>query len=235
MSSKSRAKAVVLLSGGMDSVTALAVAKDAGYSCYALSVDYGQRSQLELRAAGDCARFFDVAEHRVLDLDLSFVKGSALTDRSIPVPRESSAGIPLSYVPARNTVFFSLALAWAESVEAVAIYSGINAVDYSGYPDCRPEYLRAFQELVQLATRSTVEGGSICLNAPLLLLSKVEIIKLGLSLGVDYGMTISCYQPSADEPACGSCDSCMLRAGAFRSIGMDDPLGQMSFAQHVIK
>lgn len=219
-------KAVVLLSGGMDSATVLAIARDDGYACYALSVDYGQRSQIELRAACACARFLGAQEHRTMHVDLASMGGSALTDASIPLPDGPSQNIPASYVPARNTVLLSLALAWAETLGASDIYLGVNAVDYSGYPDCRPEYVRAFQALVDVATHTTVDSRAIRINAPLLDLSKLEIIQRGMGLGVDYGMTISCYRASPEQSACGRCDSCYLRSVAFDALGVEDPLLQ---------
>ena len=217
-------KAVVLLSGGMDSATVLAIARDAGFSCYALSVDYGQRSQVELNSASSCADSLGAEEHRVVNVDMRFIGGSALTDTHISVPEQPSQGIPLSYVPARNTIMLSIALAWAEVLSASNIYIGVNAVDYSGYPDCREEYIKAYQDMVHLATRATVEGNSITINTPLMHLSKPEIIQRGIKLGVDYSKTISCYQACADSLACGVCDSCVLRAKAFTSLGIPDPL-----------
>jgi 7-cyano-7-deazaguanine synthase len=224
MNQISRPTAVALLSGGMDSATALAIALDAGFDCYALSVDYGQRSKIELESAALCARLLGASEHRIAVMDMSFVGGSALTDFNIPVPEERSAGIPISYVPARNTIMLSMALAWAEALCATDIYIGVSVVDYSGYPDCRPEYIAAYQAMARLATRATVEGNSITINTPLMDLSKTEIIKRGLELGVDYGKTISCYQARSDCLACGLCDSCVLRVQAFESLGIDDPL-----------
>lgn len=226
-------KAVVLLSGGMDSATVLAMARDDGYACYALSVDYGQRSQIELRAACACARSLGAQEHRTMHVDLASMGGSALTDASIPLPDGPSQNIPASYVPARNTVLLSLALAWAETLGASDIYLGVNAVDYSGYPDCRPEYVRAFQALVDVATRTstTADNRAIRINAPLLDLSKLEIIQRGLGLGVDYGMTISCYRASTEQSACGRCDSCYLRSVAFEALGIADPLLHASTSQ----
>ncbi len=215
--------AVVLVSGGLDSVTALALARQAGYDCYALSFDYGQRHRVELKAAHRVARSLGAIEHRVIPVDLRGFGGSALTDDSIAVPENGGTGIPVTYVPARNTIFLSFALAWAEVLEAQHIYIGINAVDYSGYPDCRPEYLQAFQDMANLATRAGVEGHGIQLHAPLIDWSKADIIRRGTELGVDYGLTVSCYQADADGRACGRCDSCRLRAEGFRDADVADP------------
>jgi len=223
MSRAARPKAVVLLSGGLDSATALAIAAGRGYACHALSLEYGQRHHAELAAARRVAASLGVAEHKVITLDLTAIGGSALTDRRIAVPEQPSEGIPVTYVPARNTIFLSLALAWAEVLGAWDLFIGVNAVDYSGYPDCRPEYIQAFQRLSQLATRAGVEGGSFHVHAPLIEMSKAEIIQAGSRLGVDYGLTVSCY--SADEAgrACGHCDSCRLRAAGFAEAGIQDP------------
>lgn len=215
--------AVVLVSGGLDSVTALALARQAGYDCYALSFDYGQRHRVELKAAHRVARSLGAIEHRVIPVDLRGFGGSALTDDSIAVPENGGTGIPVTYVPARNTIFLSFALAWAEVLEAQHIYIGINAVDYSGYPDCRPEYLQAFQDMANLATRAGVEGHGIQLHAPLIDWSKADIIRRGTELGVDYGLTVSCYQADADGRACGRCDSCRLRRAGFEQAGVADP------------
>jgi len=216
-------RAVVLLSGGLDSATTLAVARSEGYDCYALSFDYGQRHSAELDAARAVAMQLGACEHRVLQLGLAQFGGSALTDRSLAVPEQASEGIPITYVPARNTVMLSLALAWAEVLAADAIYLGVNAVDYSGYPDCRPAYIEAFERMANLATKRAVEGQPLRIAAPLLHLSKAEIIRLGTGLGVDYGLTVSCYQADADGAACGRCDSCRLRRQGFVDAGVSDP------------
>jgi len=216
-------KAVVLLSGGLDSATALAVANEAGYACYALSLDYGQRHHAELDAARRVAKSLGVVEHKVIALDLTGIGGSALTDRKIAVPEQPGEGIPVTYVPARNTVFLSLALGWAEVLGAWDLFIGVNAVDYSGYPDCRPEYIEAFQRLSQLATRAGVEGGAFQVHAPLITMSKAEIVRAGSRLGVDYALTVSCYMADAAGRACGRCDSCRLRAAGFAAAGSDDP------------
>ena len=216
-------RSVVLLSGGMDSATVLAVARAAGEACYALSFDYGQRHTAELHAAAQLATAQQVAEHRIMRIDLGGIGGSALTDTDIAVPQPGGTGIPVTYVPARNTVFLSLALAWAEVLKAEAIYCGINAVDYSGYPDCRPEYLSAFQRLANLATRGSVEGHRVELRAPLLDLSKRDIVLLGARLRVDFSRTVSCYQANAAGEACGACDACELRRQGFAAAGLADP------------
>jgi len=216
-------KAVVLLSGGLDSATALAIARDKGYVCHALSFDYGQRHDAELQAARRVARALNVAEHKIMSLDLASMGGSALTDRAIDVPEQAGEGIPVTYVPARNTVFLSLALGWAEVLGAMDIFIGVNAVDYSGYPDCRPEFIETFEKLANLATRAGVEGQAFRIRAPLLRMSKAEIIRTGASLGLDYGLTVSCYQADEQGCACGRCDSCRLRAQGFREAGVADP------------
>ncbi len=216
-------KAVVLLSGGLDSATALAIARDKGYVCHALSFDYGQRHDAELQAARRVARALNVAEHKIMSLDLASMGGSALTDRAIDVPEQASEGIPVTYVPARNTVFLSLALGWAEVLGAMDIFIGVNAVDYSGYPDCRPEFIETFEKLANLATRAGVEGQAFRIRAPLLRMSKAEIIRTGAGLGLDYGLTVSCYQADEQGCACGRCDSCRLRAQGFREAGVADP------------
>jgi len=216
-------KAVILLSGGLDSATTLAVAKQQGYDCYALSFNYGQRHQIELQAANQIAQQLGVEQHKTLRLDLAGITGSALTDLSVPVPTQSSQGIPVTYVPARNTVFLALALGWAEVLKANNIFIGVNAVDYSGYPDCRPEFISAFETLANLATKVGVEDHSFKISTPLINLSKGEIIKLGTSLGVDYALTVSCYNPDIQGRACGVCDSCRLRADGFRQVGLIDP------------
>ncbi len=215
-------RAVVLLSGGLDSATVLAMARAQGFECFALSVDYGQRHHAELAAAQRVARELGAHEHRVINIDLTSFGGSALTDSSIAVPEQSSSGIPLTYVPARNTIMLSLALAWAEVLQAQDIFFGVNAVDYSGYPDCRPEYVVAFERMANLATKAAVEGKQLTLHAPLLHLSKAEIIRQGVRLGVDYSLTVSCYQADEDGRACGRCDSCRLRREGFQSAGVPD-------------
>ncbi len=220
--------AVVLLSGGLDSATALAVARRDGFRCHALTVDYGQRHAVELTAASRVAAAQAAAEHRVVRLDLRAFGGSALTG-DVPVPLDRAAeamasGIPATYVPARNTVFLALSLAWAEVLESFDIYVGVNAVDYSGYPDCRPEFVRAFEALANLATKAGVEGkGRFKIHAPLIDLTKAEIIRLGKSLGVDFALTHSCYDPAPDGAACGRCDACVLRRAGFESAGVADP------------
>ncbi|GAB4062254.1 7-cyano-7-deazaguanine synthase QueC [Uliginosibacterium sediminicola] len=217
-------RAVVLLSGGLDSATCLAIARDAGLETYALSVAYGQRHAAELDAAQRVAAALGAREHRVANVDLGQFGGSALTDSSLTVPVDGiQPGIPITYVPARNTVMLSLALGWAEVLEAQHIYVGVNAVDYSGYPDCRPEFIAAFERMAQLATKVGVEGLSLQIHAPLIDLSKAEIIQLGTGLGVDYGMTVSCYKADAAGRACGQCDSCRLRSAGFAEAGLADP------------
>lgn len=216
-------KAIILLSGGLDSATVLALARQRNFACHALSVDYGQRHHAELAAARRVAQALGATEHRTVQLDLAGFGGSALTDARIAVPEQPGSGIPLTYVPARNTIMLSLALAWAEVLQAQDLFIGVNAVDYSGYPDCRPEYIEAFERMANLATRAAVEGRHLALHAPLLRLSKADIIKLGTSLGVDYGLTISCYQAEEDGGACGVCDSCRLRRAGFEAAGVADP------------
>ncbi len=216
-------KAVVLLSGGLDSATVLAMALAEGYLCHTLSFDYGQRHRVELQAARQIARHMQVADHKVVGLDLKGIGGSALTDLAIAVPEAPAEGIPVTYVPARNTVFLALALGWAEVLEARDIFIGVNAVDYSGYPDCRPEFIRAFEQLANLATRAGVEGQHVHIRAPLQEMSKADIIRAGTALGVDYGLTVSCYQAKEDGSACGRCDSCRLRAAGFTEAGIADP------------
>lgn len=216
-------KAVILLSGGLDSVTALAIAQSQGYQCHALSFDYGQRHRSELDAVKRILACFAGVTHKVIHLDLDQIGGSALTDNDIAVPMQPSEGIPVTYVPARNTIFLSLALGWAEVLSADAIYIGVNAVDYSGYPDCRPEYIDAFQTLANLATRQAVEGKAIKLETPLIHLSKAEIIQKGMQLGIDYSLTVSCYAADNQGRACGECDSCRLRAAGFADAGVSDP------------
>ena len=223
MNTPASPKAVVLLSGGLDSATALAMASDRGYDCYVLSFDYGQRSLTELNAAKEIAKQLKAVEHRVIRLHLEDFGGSALTDHSIDVPEEETDEIPVTYVPARNTVFLSLALGWAEVLEADTIFIGVNAVDYSGYPDCRPEYIAAFETMANLATRRGVSGDPIRIETPLIDLSKEQIIQAGTTLGVDYGLTVSCYQADDDGRACGVCDSCRLRIQGFVDAGIKDP------------
>lgn len=207
----------------MDSATVLALARQEGFACHALSIDYGQRHRVELAAAARVADRLGALEHRVVNLDLTVFGGSALTDRTIAVPTAPSAGIPVTYVPARNTIFLSLALAWAEVLHANDIFIGANAVDYSGYPDCRPEYLRAFDTMANLATKAAVEGERMNIHAPLAAWSKAEIIRRGAALGVDFAMTVSCYQIDEEGRACGVCDSCRLRRDGFAAAGLPDP------------
>jgi len=216
-------KAVVLLSGGLDSATVLAMARARGFSCYALSVDYGQRHRAEIAASKQVAQMLGANEHRVIKVDLTGFGGSALTDNNIAVPQQPTEGIPLTYVPARNTIMLSLALAWAEVLQSRDIFIGVNAVDYSGYPDCRPEYIEAFERMANLATRAAVEGHRLTIHAPLLHMSKVEIIRQGKALDVDYSKTVSCYQADEFGRACGVCDSCRLRSAGFASAGVADP------------
>lgn len=216
-------RAVVLLSGGLDSATCLAMAQADGYTCHTLAFDYGQRHRVELAAAERLSCAMGAASHRVVELGLRQIGGSALTDDSIAVPEEASEGIPVTYVPARNTVFLALALGLAEVLDAQAIYIGVNAVDYSGYPDCRPAFIEAFQQMADLATRAGTEGHGPRLATPLIDLSKAEIIRRGTALGVDYGLTVSCYQADEQGRACGKCDSCRLRARGFADAGVADP------------
>jgi len=218
-----QAKAVVLLSGGLDSATVLAIARWQDYACYALSLRYGQRHAVELEAANRVANALGVVQHKTIQIDLGDIGGSALTDLSIEVPREPGQGIPVTYVPARNTVFLSLALGWAEVLGARDLFIGVNAVDYSGYPDCRPEFIAAFENLANLATKAGVEGRLFKIHTPLIHLSKAEIIRQGTQLGVDYGLTISCYAADAAGRACGVCDSCRLRRQGFLDAGIEDP------------
>lgn len=216
-------RAVVLLSGGLDSATCLAMAQADGYTCHTLAFDYGQRHRVELTAAERLSRAMGAASHRMVELGLRQIGGSALTDDSIDVPEEASEGIPVTYVPARNTVFLALALGLAEVLDAQAIYIGVNAVDYSGYPDCRPAFIEAFQQMADVATRAGIEGHGPRLATPLIDLSKAEIIRRGTALGVDYGLTVSCYQADEQGRACGKCDSCRLRARGFADAGVADP------------
>jgi 7-cyano-7-deazaguanine synthase len=216
-------RAVVLLSGGLDSATVLADARARGFRCYAVSFDYGQRHRSELDAARRVATALGAVEHRVMRIDTAGMGGSALTDASLAVPETPTAGIPVTYVPARNTIFLALALGWAEVLGAHDLFIGVNAVDYSGYPDCRPEFIAAFQQLANLATRAGVEGEPIQVHAPLIALSKAEIIRHGMALGVDYSLTVSCYQADARGAACGRCDSCRLRREGFAAASLPDP------------
>jgi 7-cyano-7-deazaguanine synthase len=216
-------KAIVLTSGGLDSATVLAIAQADGKRCYSLSIDYGQRHRSELLAAERVAGQYENVVHRSVSLDLSLFSGSALTDDSVAVPTAPTEGIPVTYVPARNTIFLSLALGWAEVVGAQEIYIGANAVDYSGYPDCRPEYMAAFDALSGLATKAGTEGEPIRVRAPIIDMTKADIIRLGTSLGVDYALTVSCYQADSEGLACGVCDSCRLRREGFLAAGIDDP------------
>lgn len=215
--------AIILLSGGLDSITVLALAKQQGYKCYALSFDYGQRHNAELNAAKTIARHYGVIEHKIMPLGLASIGGSALTDQTIQVPVEPQAGIPVTYVPARNTIFLAFALGWAEVLGIHDVFIGVNAVDYSGYPDCRPEFIEAFQVMANLATKVGVEGQQITIHTPLIALSKAEIIRQGIELGIDYALTVSCYAADEQGKACGVCDSCRLRKAGFEGIGVQDP------------
>ncbi len=215
--------AVILVSGGLDSTTVLAMARSQGYACYTLSFDYGQRNRAELLAAERVSASLGDVEHKVVKLNLDSIGGSALTDSSIDVPETETAGIPVTYVPARNTVFLSIALGWAEVLGARDIFIGVNAVDYSGYPDCRPEYIAAFERLANLATKAGVEGRNTTVHTPLMKLGKGDIIEAGLALGVDYSLTVSCYQATTQGLACGKCDSCRLRRQGFADAGVKDP------------
>lgn len=218
-------KAVVLLSGGLDSATVLAIAGQQGFACHALSIDYGQRHRVELEAAVRVARALGAVEQKTVRIDLVAFGGSALTDDKIAVPTQGvqKDGIPVTYVPARNTIMLSLALAWAEVLEARDLFFGANAVDYSGYPDCRPEYMRAFERMANLATKAAVQGHSLTLHTPIIAMSKAKIIEQGLALGVDYGLTVSCYQADSEARACGVCDACRLRRAGFEGAGVPDP------------
>ena len=217
-------KAVILLSGGLDSTTVLAIAKSQGYDCYALSFDYGQKQRSELESSISIAKKSNVIEHRIMKISLSDIGGSALTDQSIDVPKYSESDeIPITYVPARNTIFLSFALAWAEVVDCQTIFIGVNALDYSGYPDCRPEFIEAFENMANLATKQSVEGDRIQIKTPLISMTKAEIIKKGLGLGVDYSETTSCYDANDLGEACGECDACVLRKIGFENANVQDP------------
>jgi len=216
-------KAVVLLSGGLDSATTLAIAKAQGYECYALSFNYGQRHAAELKAAKKVAASLDVTEYKIIDLDLTQIGGSALTDKTIEVPETPTEGIPITYVPARNTIFLSYALAWAEVLNVNNIFMGINAVDYSGYPDCRPEYIESYTAMANLATKASVEGSKLTIHTPLIDLDKADIIKRGTELDVDYSLTVSCYQADQEGRACGVCESCRFRREGFEAANIQDP------------
>jgi 7-cyano-7-deazaguanine synthase len=221
--SAAEARAVVLTSGGLDSTTVLAMARDAGYACYTLSFDYGQRHRAELLAAERVSAALGDIEHKVVKLNLDSIGGSALTDTRIAVPEEETQGIPVTYVPARNTVFLAIALGWAEVLGASDIFIGVNAVDYSGYPDCRPEYIAAFENMANLATRAAVEGQPLKIHTPLMDMGKGDIIRAGIALGVDYSLTVSCYQATEEGLACGKCDACRLRRQGFADAGVPDP------------
>lgn len=223
LTTSNKPKAVILLSGGLDSSTVLAIARSQGYDCYCLSLDYHQRHNVELFAAERVALALGVAEHKTVQLDLSLFGGSALTDHAIAVPEQETVGIPVTYVPARNTIMLSLALAWAEVLQARDIFIGVNALDYSGYPDCRTEYVKAFQQMANLATKAAVEGQTITVHAPLIDMTKAEIIRSGHALGLDYGLTVSCYQADDHGAACGVCDSCRFRKAGFEQAGVADP------------
>tara|TARA_B110000902_G_C14060766_1_gene495416 strand:+ start:142 stop:822 length:681 start_codon:yes stop_codon:yes gene_type:complete len=216
-------KAVILVSGGLDSTTVVAMAKSQGYDCYTLSFDYGQRHRSELVAAQNVSELMTVHAHKVVKLDLGSIGGSALTDSSIEIPESETTGIPVTYVPARNTVFLSIALGWAEVLGANDIFLGVNAVDYSGYPDCRPEYIKAFEVMANLATKAAVEGQKLVIHAPLIDMTKGQIVETGLALGVDYSKTVSCYQANLEGQACGKCESCRLRRQGFEQAGIKDP------------
>ncbi|VVM82376.1 7-cyano-7-deazaguanine synthase [Pseudomonas fluorescens] len=216
-------RAVILLSGGLDSATLVAMVRAQGYSCYTMSFDYGQRHRAELNAAARVARDLGVVEHKVVGLNLGGMGGSALTDSTIDLPEAPSEGIPVTYVPARNTVFLSLALGWAEVLNARDIFIGVNALDYSGYPDCRPEFVESFERMANLATKAGVEGQGFRIQAPLQNMSKADIVKAGVGLGVDYALTVSCYQADEGGRACGKCDACRLRAEGFKMAGITDP------------
>lgn len=219
----SQEKAVVLVSGGLDSATTLAIARDLGFPCYCLSFDYGQRHRIELESARAVTESLGAERHEIMPLDIGWMGGSALTDRSIDVPDAPSNGIPVTYVPARNTIFLSVALGWAEALGAQHIFIGANAVDYSGYPDCRPVFIRAFEQLANVATKAGVEGSGFHIHAPLIQMSKAEIIRRGQTLGINFALTVSCYDPGPEGEACGVCESCRLRARGFHEAGVTDP------------
>jgi 7-cyano-7-deazaguanine synthase len=223
MSARAESRAVVLLSGGLDSATTLAIARSRGFACFALSVEYGQRHVAELNAAANIARSLGAREHRVMHVDMAGIGGSALTDRAIAVPETPTRGIPVTYVPARNTMMLALALGWAEVLGARDIFLGVNSIDFSGYPDCRPEFIAAFERLAALATKVGVEGNPCRIHAPLIEWTKAQIIREGLRLGVDYTTTVSCYQPDEQGRACGRCDSCRIRRTGFEAAGVPDP------------
>lgn len=223
MNSGERKNAIILLSGGLDSITVLALAKQQGYGCYALSFDYGQRHNAELEAAKTIARKYQVLDHKIIHLGLDSIGGSALTDDHIDVPRSPQEGIPVTYVPARNTIFLSFALGWAEVLNVHDVFIGVNAVDYSGYPDCRPAFIKAFQDMANLATKAGVEGHEIQIHTPLIAMSKAEIIAQGIRLGVDYASTVSCYAADKQGRACGGCDACRLRKAGFAALAVPDP------------
>ncbi|MEO5572866.1 MAG: 7-cyano-7-deazaguanine synthase QueC [Gammaproteobacteria bacterium] len=220
---KSKSKAVVLVSGGLDSATVLALAKEQGFACYALSFDYGQRHRAELTAAAQVAETMGALEHKIIKLDLGSIGGSALTDLTINVPQQQQPGIPLTYVPARNTIFLAIAMGWAEVLKASDLFIGVNAVDYSGYPDCRPEFIAAFENLAQLATKAGAEGRNFTCHTPLIRMSKAQIISEGTRLGVDFSRTVSCYSADYHGRACGKCDACRLRAAGFQAAHLADP------------
>ena len=216
-------KAIILLSGGLDSSTVLSIAQAKGYECFAMTINYQQRHNAEIRAARNIANYFNVKDFKIVDIDLSWLKSSALTNKDIDIPEISSKGIPVTYVPARNTIMMTLALAWAETINSQNIFIGVNAVDYSGYPDCRPEYIESFQNMANLATKAAVEGNKIKIHTPLIKLSKAEIIHEGTKNKVDYKMTVSCYQATENGLACGKCDSCRLRKDGFKTAQIEDP------------
>ena len=216
-------KAIVLLSGGLDSLTTLAIAQNEGYECYALHVIYGQRHSSETMAARNIAKNYNLTEFREINVDMSWLKSSALTNHDISIPEQRSEGIPVTYVPARNTIMMSFAAAWAESLEASHLFLGVNAVDYSGYPDCRPEFIEAFKKMVNLGTKAAIEGVPFDIHTPLIGLTKEEIISKGIDLGVDYSLSISCYQADQNGYACGKCDSCYLRSQGFEKAGIQHP------------
>jgi 7-cyano-7-deazaguanine synthase len=217
-------KAIILLSGGLDSTTVLALAKDQEFDCYALSFDYGQKQRSELESSKNIANKLDVTEHRIMQISLNDIGGSALTDKNINIPKYSDSNkIPITYVPARNTIFLSFALAWAEVIDCQNIFIGVNALDYSGYPDCRPEFIKAFEDMANLATKQSAEGSQINIMTPLINMTKAEIIQKGLSLGVNYSETVSCYDANANGEACGECDACVLRRNGFNNAKVNDP------------